>query len=53
MQVTLPYGKEKIVTEEVLDENLYFVVNRDEMPVYKSGEETKKSASSGVKKYCP
>jgi len=39
MQVTLPYGKEKIVTMEISNKNLYFVTDRTEVPALKSPEE--------------
>jgi nickel-dependent lactate racemase len=39
MQVTLPYGKEKIVTMEIPNNNIYFVVDRGEAPALKNARE--------------
>jgi len=39
MRVTLPYGKEKIVTMEISNKNLYFVIDRGAMPALKNPEE--------------
>jgi len=36
MQVTLPYGKEKIVTPEIPDKNIYFLIDRGEVPALKN-----------------
>jgi len=39
MQVTLPYGKEKIVTMEIPNKNIYFLIDRGEVPALKNPRE--------------
>jgi len=49
MQVTLPYGKEKIVTVEIPSKNIYFVIDRTEVPALKNpGEEIRRGLRNPI-----
>ena len=49
MQVTLPYGKEKIVTIEIPNKNIYFVIGRGEVPALKNpGEEVRRGLRNPI-----